>query len=72
MHHDVAVRSGLFSGGSHLVILETKVGAVAGKNRRRPEFGETVAAISIEGSEHWHLLTPGEETIQYNDEGWPT
>lgn len=59
-------------GGSHFVILETKVGAIAGKNRRRPEFGETVAAISLEGSEHWHLLTPGEETIQYNDEGWST
>lgn len=57
-------------GGEHFVILETMVGGVAGKSKRRPEFGETVAAISPEGSESWSLLTPGERQVPYTDEGW--
>ena len=40
-------------GREHFVIMETMVGGVAGKSKRRPEFGETVVAISPEGSEHW-------------------
>ena len=57
-------------GGEHFVILETMIGGVAGKNKRRPEFGETVVAMSPEGSEHWTLLSPGSREVAYNDEGW--
>lgn len=57
-------------GGEHFVILETMVGGVAGKSKRRPEFGETVAAISPEGSESWQLLGPGGRQFAYTDEGW--
>lgn len=57
-------------GTEHFIILETMIGGTAGENRRRPEFGETVAAISVEGSEYWQLITPGKRTIPYNDEGW--
>jgi mono/diheme cytochrome c family protein len=57
-------------GGEHFVILETMVGGVAGKAKRRPEFGETVAAISPEGSESWQLLAPGARAVPYTDEGW--
>ncbi|MDF1816683.1 MAG: DUF1553 domain-containing protein [Verrucomicrobiales bacterium] len=57
-------------GGEHFVILESMIGGVAGKNKRRPEFGETVAAISPEGSESWQLLTPDDRHISYTDQGW--
>ena len=58
------------SGGEHFVILETMIGGVAGKSRRRPEFGETVVAISLEGSESWQLLSPSGRVIPYTDKGW--
>ena len=57
-------------GGEHLVILETMIGGVAGKSKRRPEFGETVAAISLEGGESWSLMSPGERQVAYDDAGW--
>lgn len=57
-------------GGEHFVILETFIGGVAGKSKRRPELGETVAAISPEGSESWKLLSPGERQVAYTDQGW--
>lgn len=57
-------------GREHFVIMETMVGGVAGKSKRRPEFGETVVAISPEGSESWSLLSPGKREVAYNDEGW--
>lgn len=57
-------------GGEHFVILETMIGGLAGKNYRRPEFGETVFAISPQGSESWQLVTPTERTIAYTDKGW--
>ncbi len=57
-------------GGEHFVILETMVGGVAGKSKRRPEFGETVVAISPEGGERWSLLSPGERQVSYTDGGW--
>jgi len=58
-------------GGEHFVILETMIGGLLNKNnKRRPEFGETVAAISLEGEESWSLLSPGERHVPYTDEGW--
>ena len=57
-------------GGVHFVVLETMLGNVIGKNKQRPELGETVAAISLEGSESWSLLSPGDRHVAYTDEGW--
>ena len=57
-------------GGEHFIILETLVGGIAGKNKLRSELGETVVAVSPEGSELWSLLSPGQRQIPYTDEGW--
>ncbi|MHC4878001.1 MAG: DUF1553 domain-containing protein [Planctomycetota bacterium] len=58
------------AGGEHFVILETMLGNIKGKFKQRPELGETVAAISLEGSESWSLLSPGNRHVDYNDAGW--
>ncbi len=58
------------AGGEHFVIMETMVGAVFGKNKRRPELGETVVAISLQGEESWTLLSPGDRKVPYTDAGW--
>lgn len=57
-------------GGEQLVVLETIVGNYLGNGRRRPELGETVVAVSLAGSESWHLLTPGKRLVPYTDAGW--
>ena len=57
-------------GGGHFVILETMLGAMAGKNKQHPELGETVIAISLEGTQSWSLLSPGSRHVPYTDEGW--
>ncbi|MFM8272001.1 MAG: DUF1549 domain-containing protein, partial [Gemmata sp.] len=57
-------------GGEVVVVLETIVGNYLGNNRRRPELGETVVAVSLAGTESWSLLTPGTRTVSYNDAGW--
>lgn len=58
-------------GREHFVVLETVVGGYLGKNKRRPELGETVLAWSREGTESWELLTPsGKPGIPYTDAGW--
>ena len=57
-------------GGEHAVVLETIVGNYVGKNKRRPELGETVVAVSLAGSESWQLLTPGTRVVPYTDAGW--
>ena len=57
-------------GGEHFFILETLLGGVTGKSRFRPEFGETVVAISFEGEESWSLVSPGKKFVPYTDEGW--
>lgn len=57
-------------GGEHFVILETMLGNVKGKFKQRPELGETVAAISLEGTASWSLLAPGDRHVPYTDEGW--
>jgi mono/diheme cytochrome c family protein len=58
------------NGGEHAVLLETIVGSFLGNSRRRPELGETVVAISLQGSDSWQLLNPGERRVTYNDAGW--
>ncbi len=57
-------------GGEHLVILESMIGGLVGNNPRRPEFGETVVAISFEGTNTWELLSPGNDHYAYTDQGW--
>jgi hypothetical protein len=57
-------------GGDHFVILETMLGNMKGKLKQRPEFGETVVAISLAGSESWSLLSPGKRHVPYTDVGW--
>ena len=59
-------------GGEHRVILESVVGYVINAKgaRRRPELGETVAAISLAGRTDWQLLTPSADAPTYNDAGW--
>ncbi len=54
-------------GGRHLVVLESMLG---GFTRRRPELGETVVALSPEGSDTWSLLSPAGRHVPYNDAGW--
>jgi hypothetical protein len=62
-------------GGEHRVVLESVVGfVISNKNgvlsRRRPELGETVAAISLAGRTDWQLLSPRELALPYNDGIW--
>jgi len=57
-------------GGEHFIILETLVGGVTGNSKFRPEVGETVIAVSLEGSESWSLLSPGKRQVSYTDAGW--
>ncbi|PAZ04232.1 MAG: hypothetical protein CAK86_05945 [Opitutia bacterium AMD-G1] len=62
-------------GGEHRIILESIVGFVISVKgpaimRRRPELGETIAAISLAGRTDWQLLTPSADTPTYDDAGW--
>ncbi len=58
-------------GREHRIALETIVGYVINaKSRRRAELGETVAAISLAGSQTWSLLGPGTMPPTYDDAGW--
>jgi len=57
-------------GGKHLVVMEQMVGSMLGKNKRRPELGETVVAISLQGTTTWQLLTPTTKKLSYTDAGW--
>ncbi len=59
------------TGGEQRIVLETVVGYVINaKSRRRAELGETVAAISLEGTNTWQLLGPGATNAAYDDAGW--
>lgn len=58
------------SAGSHRVVLETLVGSFTAKRKRRPELGETVVAISLEGQSSWQLVTPARQLSPYTDRGW--
>lgn len=57
-------------GGEHLVVLEEIVGHFIGNNKRRPELGETVVAVSLAGTQEWKLLSPGTRVVPYTDAGW--
>ncbi len=57
------------SGKTHRVMLETIVGGKRGNGIMRSELGETVAAISLAGSESFHLIAPAAK-IAYTDAGW--
>jgi mono/diheme cytochrome c family protein len=61
-----------FTGAPQTVVLETLIGVLEPRSKTpfRPELGETVAAVSLEGTETWFLLSPGTRTVRYNDEGW--
>lgn len=56
-------------GAAHRIVLETIVGGKRGGGIMRQELGETVAAISLAGSESFRLLAP-EAVIPYTDAGW--
>lgn len=53
-------------GGTQVVMLET----IIGSGGQRSELGETVVAVSLQGSQHWKLLAPGKRVVPYNDGGW--
>lgn len=57
-------------GGEHLFVLEQMVGGVVGSSKKRPETGEMVVAVSLQGSETWSLLSPGRRQVAYTDAGW--
>ncbi|MEY4938599.1 MAG: hypothetical protein RIQ93_334 [Verrucomicrobiota bacterium] len=63
-----------FSGQPVAIVLETILGGLVPKSTApfRPEFGETVVAVSLEGTDTWMLLSPGSRTVRYTDEGWAT
>ncbi|TLD69527.1 DUF1553 domain-containing protein [Phragmitibacter flavus] len=58
-------------GGSHLIIYEQMVGGMVGRSNRRPELGESIVAISLQGTQTWQLLTPGTQRIDYPDTAIP-
>lgn len=58
------------TGKPQLFVMETMVGSLTGKSKRRPELGETLLAWSKEGTETWALLSPSKKTVNYNDAGW--
>ena len=58
-------------GGAHEMVLEQMVGLVMGNGASHPELGETVLAISLEGSDEWRLVSP-EVRIDYSNRGWET
>lgn len=61
-----------FSAPRTYVVIETLVGGLEPKSKKpfRPELGETVAAISLEGTGEWRLLSPDSDVIRYTDAEW--
>lgn len=63
-----------FSGQPTTVILETLIGQHMpnGKSTSpvRPELGETVVAVALEGTSDWRLLSPSNRQVPYTDAGW--
>jgi hypothetical protein len=59
------------AGGKHAVLLESIIGGKRGNGLLRPEPGETVVAIALEGSTSFHLAAP-KRVIPYTDAAWKT
>lgn len=61
-----------FTGAPTTVVLETMIGQIPpdSKSPFRPELGETVVAVALEGSNDWRLLSPGARAVPYTDSGW--
>ena len=57
------------AGNTHRIVLESVVGGKRGKGTLRPEVGETVVAISLEGANSFRLLAP-KQVVPYTDAGW--
>ena len=57
------------TGKKHAFVLETIVGGRKNNQQSRPEFGETVVAISPERSTSFRLVGP-KSTVPYTDAGW--
>jgi len=58
------------TGKPQLFVMETMVGSLTGKSKRRPELGETVVAWSKQGMATWTVLSPSKKTVRYHDAGW--
>jgi len=56
-------------GATHRIVLETIIGGKRGNGIMRPELGETVAAISLEGARSFLLIAP-DIVVAYTDAGW--
>ena len=54
------------------VILETLIGGLEPKSKKpfRPELGETVVAVALEGTREWRLLSPAGASLAYTDSDW--
>jgi hypothetical protein len=54
------------------VVLETLVGGIEPKSKKpfRPELGETVVAVALEGTTEWRVLSPGPRQVRYTDADW--
>ena len=55
------------SGSEHLISMQQLIGSAG----NRPEPGEFIVAISLEGTAKWHLLTPISDEIPYTDRSYP-
>jgi hypothetical protein len=61
-----------FSGGPTKVLLDTLLGGIEPKSKKpfRPELGETVVAVCLQGTSEWTLLSPGPSSVRYTDSDW--
>ena len=61
-----------FSNATTTVVIETLLGGLEPKSKKpfRPELGETVVAIALDGTDEWRLLSPGTASIRYTDSEW--
>lgn len=61
-----------FSGQPVRVSVEALIGRANPRSKRvfRPELGETVVAVCLEGSTEWNVLSPGSRRLLYTDSEW--
>jgi len=65
--NEEAITSFTSPGGEHLISMQQLIGS----SGNRPEPGEFITAISLEGSNDWQLLTPASEKLPYTDDAYP-